>query len=105
MNHPYRTANLAKLTLAPKASLFHKLSAYFNGTLKKLSLKREGYCVICRDILLNEFSGGDYGPGDYTFHLRLFGKPKYCVCRDNTKRCVGCGYCDKAILNRAYNRR
>jgi hypothetical protein len=44
----YRTSPLAVATIAPRTTWTRLLRAWWRGTLRKMQLRRDGWCAACR---------------------------------------------------------
>jgi hypothetical protein len=55
----YRTSPLAVATIAPRTTWTRLLRAWWRGTLRKMQLRRDGWCAACRNdhCCANQFAG------------------------------------------------
>lgn len=89
---PYRN-NPKQISAPKKSSFYHKLKTYlFSSTFDLLELKRQGYCRVCRNMLISCSDGLERA--EYQVHLRLSGRLRGCTCKMTDEcRYEYCVYC------------
>lgn len=81
-------------SLPKKSSFYRRLKTHlFSSTFEHLELKRQGYCRVCRNVLITYTNGLDRA--EYGVHLRLSGRLRGCTCCKIIDECrrESCGLC------------